>query len=166
VSALDVERVLLDSPLVEQAAVLGVDDAVWGEKIGAIVVLSTEGAKRGNNAALAEIKKWVEKEVATYKVPRVWLLQDEIPKNAMGKVMDFPSSSYSCWTFLSSCACWTFLSSCACWKLARCLQRVVAVFCLHAMSSLLCRVTVDIMLSCSHVPTTTARSRSGEQEGP
>jgi hypothetical protein len=157
VSALDVERVLLDSPLVEQAAVLGVDDAVWGEKIGAIVVLSTEGAKRGNIAALAEIKKWMEKEVATYKVPRVWLLQDEIPKNAMGKVMDFPSSSYSCWTFLSSCACW---------KLARCLQRVVAVFCLHAMSSLLCRVTVDIMLSCSHVPTTTARSRSGEQEGP
>ena len=58
-----------------QAAVLGVNDPVWGEKIGAILVLSTEGASRGADAALGEIKKWMEKEVAAYKVPRVWLLQ-------------------------------------------------------------------------------------------
>ena len=66
---------------------LGVNDPVWGEKIGAILVLSTEGASRGADAALGEIKKWMEREVAAYKVPRVWLLQSEIPKNAMGKVL-------------------------------------------------------------------------------
>ena len=59
---------------------------MWGEKIGAIVVLSTEGASLGGDEGLSQIKEWMEKEMASYKVPRVWLVQDEIPKNAMGKV--------------------------------------------------------------------------------
>jgi malonyl-CoA/methylmalonyl-CoA synthetase len=87
VSALDVERALLEHPLVEEAVVLGVDDEVWGEKIGAIVVLSAEAASMPSAVPQAAILEWMESEVASYKVPRVWLVQDEIPKNAMGKVM-------------------------------------------------------------------------------
>lgn len=60
---------------------------MWGEKIGAIIVLSTEGAALGTDEGLTQVREWMESKVASYKVPRTWLVQDEIPKNAMGKVM-------------------------------------------------------------------------------
>jgi malonyl-CoA/methylmalonyl-CoA synthetase len=43
ISALDIERVLLDSPLVSEIAVLGLPDDTWGEKVAAIVVLREAG---------------------------------------------------------------------------------------------------------------------------
>lgn len=39
---------------------------------------------------LAELQKFAKEKLATYKVPRLALFVDEIPKNAMGKVSKKP----------------------------------------------------------------------------
>lgn len=84
VSALEVERGLLESDAVREVAVLGVPDpeGVFGEVVAAVVVLAP-----GHTAASARLSEVASEHLAPYKAPRKYLYLDaEIPKNAMGKV--------------------------------------------------------------------------------
>jgi malonyl-CoA/methylmalonyl-CoA synthetase len=82
VSALEIEEALRDHPAVEDCAVVGVEDAEWGERVcTAIVPAST----RSSDSADA-LKDWLAERIAPYKLPRRWIFVQELPRNSMGKV--------------------------------------------------------------------------------
>jgi long-chain acyl-CoA synthetase len=82
ISPLEVERVLLSHPLVRDAAAFGMPDPVLGQRVAAVVQLSS-GA---GDAALGAILKDTRRQLADYKVPeRLWAV-DAVPRNPLGKV--------------------------------------------------------------------------------
>ncbi len=81
VSALEIEEVLLEHEAVGQCAVVGIEDAEWGERVGAAVVLRPE-----HDLTLSQLRGWAKQRLAPYKVPSRLKTLDELPRNAMGKV--------------------------------------------------------------------------------
>jgi fatty-acyl-CoA synthase len=78
----EVEDCLARHEKVEEAAALGVDDVDYGKRLRAFVVL-TEGSEVSED----ELKDFVKKNLARYKVPREIVFLDELPRNATGKVL-------------------------------------------------------------------------------
>ncbi len=94
ISALDIERELLEHPLIDEVAVVGIKDEQWGEIIGAIIVQNKKRDNNNNNDGnsnsekidLDSLRDWAKDRMASYKLPRRLLQLDSIPRNAMGKV--------------------------------------------------------------------------------
>jgi malonyl-CoA/methylmalonyl-CoA synthetase len=82
VSALEIEEVLRSHPDVLECAVVGVEDAEWGERVWAVVVLS-----RGCQLTLDGLRTWAADRLARHKIPTRLALVDELPRNALGKVV-------------------------------------------------------------------------------
>lgn len=82
VSALEIEEVLREHPAVVQCAVVGVPDDQWGEAVGVALVL-----RDGDRLDLASLREWAKGFLAPYKVPTRVVCLDELPRNAMGKVV-------------------------------------------------------------------------------
>jgi long-chain acyl-CoA synthetase len=78
----EVERVLLAVPGVKAAAAFGVPDERLGEQLAA-VVQPTPGATVTVESLVAACRE----RLARYKVPERWGIVDELPCNAMGKVI-------------------------------------------------------------------------------
>lgn len=76
---IEVEKVLAGHPDVAEAAVIGVDDEQYGQRLAAFVVLT--GA-----ATPDELKAYVRENLANYKVPRAIAVLDELPRNSTGKI--------------------------------------------------------------------------------
>jgi acyl-CoA synthetase (AMP-forming)/AMP-acid ligase II len=78
----EVEDLLSGIDGVDDAAVIGVEDEKFGQRLKAFVV-------KGNGAKLSEddIKGHVKKNLAGYKVPREVVFLKELPRNATGKVV-------------------------------------------------------------------------------
>lgn len=81
ISALEIEEVLREHPLIRECAVVGVADPDWGERIGAALVLS-----EGPSIDLEELRGWASGRLARYKLPTRLLLLSSLPRNPMGKV--------------------------------------------------------------------------------
>ena len=87
ISAREVEDVLRRHPSVEDVAVVGVPDRVWGQRIVAAVVLDpAAGPPPSSEALLDELSSFCAKSLADYKRPREVRVLDELPRNALGKV--------------------------------------------------------------------------------
>lgn len=80
----EVERVLMDHSDVSQVAVVGIPDAVFGEQVVAFVVPSHKETSEKN---LQSVQQYARKNLANYKVPRVVVKIDELPRNPSGKVL-------------------------------------------------------------------------------
>ena len=80
----ELENVLGDCPAVAEAAVIGLEDAKWGEVAVAAVV-----RKPGSALDVSGVMKLFEGRLARYKHPRRVVFMDALPKNAMGKVQKF-----------------------------------------------------------------------------
>ncbi|MGA5534911.1 acyl-CoA ligase FadD12 [Mycolicibacterium nivoides] len=76
---IEVEKVLAGHPDVAEAAVIGADDAQYGQRLVAFVVLS--GAVTPD-----ELKAHVRENLANYKVPREITVLAELPRNSTGKI--------------------------------------------------------------------------------
>ncbi len=76
---IEVEKVLAGNPDVAEAAVIGVDDEKYGQRLAAFVKLS--GA-----ATADDLKAYVRENLANYKVPREITVLDELPRNSTGKI--------------------------------------------------------------------------------
>ena len=81
-SALEIERDLLEHPFIAELAVLGIPDDTWGERV-VMVCRMKEGEMELD---LDTLRCWAEHRMARYKVPSRIVVVDEIPKNAMGKI--------------------------------------------------------------------------------
>lgn len=77
----EVEGVLSEHPSVREVAVLGEPDEYWGEAIVAHVVLH-EGAARDP----AELARFCEENLASYKRPKKFRFMETLPKTSTGKV--------------------------------------------------------------------------------
>jgi acyl-CoA synthetase (AMP-forming)/AMP-acid ligase II len=78
----EVEDLLSRHPQVSEAAAIGVEDEKFGQRLKAFVV--ADGSKRPSED---ELKGYVKKNLANFKVPREIELIDELPRNATGKVL-------------------------------------------------------------------------------
>lgn len=83
ISALEIETHLLEHPLITDVCIVGVPDPTWGQKIAAIIVCKD---KSEDALTLPKLRAWCEERIASYQIPSIIKLMDEIPRNAMGKV--------------------------------------------------------------------------------
>ena len=82
ISALEIEEVLREHEHIADCAVVGIPNDEWGELIVATLVLNEVEAI--DEKALSE---WLVQKMAAYKKPRKYLILNELPRNAMGKVV-------------------------------------------------------------------------------
>jgi fatty-acyl-CoA synthase len=78
----EVEDLLSGHESISEAAVFGVDDEEFGQRLKAVVV--TKGSK---NLSEDDVKKFVKSNLAGYKVPRDVDFIDELPRTSTGKVL-------------------------------------------------------------------------------
>jgi fatty-acyl-CoA synthase len=78
----EVEDLLAGHEKIAEAAVFGVDDEEFGQRLKAVVVTKGDGQLSED-----EVKKYVKSNLAGYKVPRDVEFIDELPRNATGKVL-------------------------------------------------------------------------------
>ncbi len=83
VYCVEVENALVQHPDIFEVAVIGVPDAMMGEKVGAVVV-----AQPGATPDPAAIRAWARDQIADFKVPQFISLRTEpLPRNPGGKVL-------------------------------------------------------------------------------
>ncbi|QXD26166.1 acyl-CoA synthetase [Opitutia bacterium ISCC 51] len=80
-SALEIEAVLLQHPLIKECAVIGHLDDTWGEVVAAAVAL-----EEGSSLALDDLRDWCRDKLSHYKLPKKLLIVESLPRNAMGKL--------------------------------------------------------------------------------
>jgi fatty-acyl-CoA synthase len=81
----EIEDVLFAHPAVAQIAVIGVEDAKWGEIVAAVVQLAS-----GHDALpVEELDAFCRSRLAPHKVPILWSATDALPMTASGKVQKF-----------------------------------------------------------------------------
>jgi fatty-acyl-CoA synthase len=78
----EVEELLITHEAVEEASVIGVDDLEFGKRLAAYVV-----PKDGKSLTEDEVREFVRRNLARYKVPRDVVFLDELPRNPTGKVL-------------------------------------------------------------------------------
>jgi fatty-acyl-CoA synthase len=78
----EIEAVLLQHPGVRDAAVVGIDDATWGEVGVAFVVELAAGS-----APAESVGEFLGERLARYKLPKAVVHLAELPRTAYGKVV-------------------------------------------------------------------------------
>jgi acyl-CoA synthetase (AMP-forming)/AMP-acid ligase II len=77
-----VERVINEFPGVKESAVIGIPDAVKGEKVMAVIVPEAAG-----KLDIDELKKHCREKLVNYQCPVYFEIVEELPRNTMGKVL-------------------------------------------------------------------------------
>jgi acyl-CoA synthetase (AMP-forming)/AMP-acid ligase II len=78
----EVEDLLAGHEAIAEAAVFGVEDEDFGQRLKAVVVV-----RPGRDVAADDVKAYVKSNLAAYKVPRDVEFVDELPRTSTGKVL-------------------------------------------------------------------------------
>jgi acyl-CoA synthetase (AMP-forming)/AMP-acid ligase II len=78
----EVEDLLADHKEIEEAAVVGVSDEEFGQRLKAFVV-----ARKGAELSELAVQDYVKRNLARYKVPREVVFLERLPRNSTGKVL-------------------------------------------------------------------------------
>jgi long-chain acyl-CoA synthetase len=81
ISPQEVESVLLEHPLIREAAVIGRPDRVWGEIVVAYVVLQA-----GQSLTDEELIAFARTRMAAYKIPECVVFMEALPRTPTGKL--------------------------------------------------------------------------------
>jgi feruloyl-CoA synthase len=82
VHSLEVEEAVAAHPRVADVAVVGKPDPEWGQQIVAYV--TTDDAEP---MTVEELSEYLESRIAKYKIPRVLIESQQLPRNPSGKVL-------------------------------------------------------------------------------
>ncbi|MFK7906301.1 MAG: acyl-CoA synthetase [Chitinophagales bacterium] len=80
ISALEIEEVLRTHPQIKECGVVGIPNEEWGEIIGASLITDEQ------ELDLDALKVWLKNRLPSYKIPRLYIFQEDLPRNVMGKV--------------------------------------------------------------------------------
>ncbi len=78
----EIEAVIYGHPQILDAAVFGIPDDEWGERVHAIVQ-----SKPGETLDLDELREFVDARLARYMRPRAYETRDELPRTDAGKLL-------------------------------------------------------------------------------
>ena len=80
---IEIEQALEASPLIAEAAVLGVDHPELGQEVMAVIV-----PEAGASPTEEVLREWLTGRIAPFKIPSRWRVRKTpLPRNATGKVM-------------------------------------------------------------------------------
>ena len=82
IASSEVERVLYGLAQVSEAAVIGLPDERWGERVVAVVVL-----KPGSQLSAENLAAHCRSHLAGFKVPKQLVVREALPRNPSGKVL-------------------------------------------------------------------------------
>lgn len=82
VSSIEVEEALCKHPQVLEAAVIGLPDEHWGERVTAVVVSDAMPPPSAD-----ELTSFLRKHIAGYKVPKSIVYAPQLPRTPSGKVL-------------------------------------------------------------------------------
>ena len=82
ISPEEVEKVLHSHPAVDEAAIIGIPDLDWGERVRAIIVLKPHQAFDE-----IEIIEFCRSKISSFKKPESIIVTDQLPRNSLGKVL-------------------------------------------------------------------------------
>ena len=82
IASSEVERVVYELPQVQDAAVIGIADARWGERAVAVVVV-----KAGQSLTLEMLQAHCRCKLAGFKIPKQLIVRTDLPRNPSGKVL-------------------------------------------------------------------------------
>ena len=78
----EVEEAILQHPMILETAVFPLKDKEWGEIVAASIVLKENSIKISND----EIKSFLLKRIAGFKIPKKIFFEEYLPKSELGKV--------------------------------------------------------------------------------
>jgi len=78
----EVEEILYRHPAVQEAAVIGLPDPYWVEKVHAVIVL-----KKGTSVSGQELIDFCKRNLARFKAPKSVEFIDALPKSPAGKIL-------------------------------------------------------------------------------
>jgi acyl-CoA synthetase (AMP-forming)/AMP-acid ligase II len=82
VAPAEIEDALLRHPAVSSAAVVGIPDEEWGERVGAMVAVRPTA-----EVDEEELRAFVHERLGTLKTPEVIVIRDDLPHTATGKIL-------------------------------------------------------------------------------
>ena len=82
ISPEEVEQVLHSHPDIDEAAIIGVPDLDWGERVRALVV-----ARPGCEVDESDVIEFCRQRMSSFKKPESVIVLSELPRNPLGKVL-------------------------------------------------------------------------------
>jgi fatty-acyl-CoA synthase len=82
IASSEVERVIYSLDKIEEAAVVGLPDDQWGERVVAVVVL-----REGETLTLTELQAYCRQKIGGFKIPKQLFVVDVLPRTASGKIL-------------------------------------------------------------------------------
>lgn len=81
ISAIEIEEILRTHPDVADCSVIGIPNEEWGEVVVAVLIVHDAAFDVG------KLNGWIRDRMPAYKIPRHYKVVQELPRNAMGKVI-------------------------------------------------------------------------------
>ena len=89
ISALEIEEVHRQHPAISDCAVVGLSDDEWGQRVAIALIAAPSADPHADpeQLTLEALRDWGRSRLSAPKLPKAVLVVDDLPRNAMGKVV-------------------------------------------------------------------------------